>query len=66
MTGVSGIATPCYKGILDLQIQTERFRVRCLFTESDKTPPLLGRVDFFSEFQVLFDGSGCSITLTRR
>ncbi len=66
MAGVAGIVMPCYKGVLSLRIQSEEFQVRCLFTESDKTPPLLGRVDLFNLFKVLFDGTGCTITLTRR
>ncbi len=66
MTGVSGRATACYKGKLNMRIQGQEFEVRCLFTYSNKTPFLLGRVDFFSIFQVSFDGQNCDIVLTRR
>jgi hypothetical protein len=68
MTGVAGVPTPCYKGALSLRLGVDEFQVRCLFTESDRTPPLLGRVDFFSLFEVTFNGSGsgCRITLNKR
>ena len=66
MTGIAGISMPCYKGNLSLRIRRQKFNVRCLFTESDKTPFLIGRIDFFSTFQILFDGNDCSIVLTKR
>ncbi len=66
MTGVSGRTTACYKGELNMRIQGQEFKVRCLFTYSNRTPFLLGRVDFFDIFQVSFDGHSCDITLTRR
>ena len=66
VSGISGMSLPAYIGKLKMRIQQEAFEVRCLFTESDSTPFLLGRVDFFSLFKVLFDGDGCNIILTRR
>lgn len=66
MTGVTGKKMACHKGKLSLQIQDQEFDVQCLFTWSNRTPLLLGRVDFFSIFQVLFDGDDCSILLTKR
>ena len=65
LTGVSGKSMACYKGKLSLKIQNQKFDVQCLFTRSNKTPLLLGRVDFFSIFQVLFDGNDCSMLFTR-
>ena len=66
MIGIAGVSMPCYKGNLSLKIGAEKFNVRCLFTESDKAPILIGRIDFFSRFQVLFDGNSCNIVLTKR
>jgi hypothetical protein len=66
MTGVAGISMPCYKGKLNLKIKEHEFTVRCLFTDSDTTPLLIGRIDFFSTFTILFDGDGCSIELVKR
>ena len=65
MTGVAGISMPVYKGNLFLRIQKTEFNVRCLFTESDNTPFLIGRVDFFATFKILFDADECCIVLTR-
>ena len=66
MTGIAGISMPCFKGNLSLKIDDQKFNVRCLFTDSDNTPFLLGRIDFFSHFEILFDGDNCNIVLTKR
>lgn len=66
MTGIDGDSMPCYKGTLDLKIKEHEFPVRCLFTETDTTPLLIGRIDFFAKFKILFDGDGCSIVLVKR
>ncbi len=66
MTGVSGKSMACYQGRLTMRISDQQFEVRCLFTASNRTPLLLGRVDFFNIFQILFDGTAnCNISLTR-
>ncbi len=67
-TDVAGIAgsIPAYKGSLSLRIQQESFKIRCLITESDRTPFLLGRLDFFCLFDVSFAGTDCQIILKRR
>lgn len=66
ITGIARKRMPAYSGNLKMRIRKEEFEVRCLFTESDRTPFLLGRVDFFSIFDVAFDGNSCHILLTRR
>lgn len=66
VTGISARRMAAYRGQLQMRIQQETFTVRCLFTKSDRTPFLLGRVDFFSFFDILFDGNGCNVVLTRR
>ena len=65
LTGVDGETMPAYTGHLKLRIGSDEFGVRCLFTESDKTPLLLGRVDFFSLFNVHFDNRNNQIVLER-
>lgn len=65
VAGISGRKMPAYKGQLRLRIQSEEFEARCLFTKSNRTPFLLGRVDFFSLFNVHFDGQNCQIILER-
>lgn len=63
--GITKKPMPAYKGQLKLKIETEEFEVRCLFTESNKIPLLLGRVDFFSLFNVYFDNRNNQIVLER-
>ena len=63
--GITKKPMPAYKGQLKLKIETEEFEVRCLFTESNKIPLLLGRVDFFSLFNVHFDNRNNQIVLER-
>ncbi len=65
LEGVDGMKMPAYKGHLKLRIGSDEFTVRCLFTESDETPFLLGRVDFFSLFNVQFDNRNNQIVLER-
>ena len=67
-TSVRGITSGrmlAYKGQLRLRLEGEEFEVRCLFTKSNRTPFLLGRVDFFSLFDVHFDNQNCQIILER-
>ena len=53
MTGVSGLAMPCYKGMLDLQIHTVQFWSGVCSLNPTRPRPL-PEVDFFSEFQRSF------------
>lgn len=63
--GISGKKMPAYKGELRMKLRTEEFDIRCVFTRSNRTPFLLGRVDFFSLFDVCFDAANCRIILKR-
>lgn len=63
--GITGQGMPAYKGQVKLKIESEEFEVRCLFTKSNRMPFLLGRVDFFSLFDVHFDNQNEQIVLTR-
>lgn len=65
VAGISGRGMPAYKGRLKMRIKSEEFEVRCLFTKSNKTPFLLGRVDFFTLFDVRFNGRNCHIVLKK-
>ncbi|MFC1956302.1 aspartyl protease family protein [Chloroflexota bacterium] len=65
VTGIFGRPMPAYKGQLKLRIRDEELNVRCLFTESNRTPFLLGRVDFFSKFDIKFSGQNCHIVLKK-
>jgi len=63
--GITGQGMPAYKGQVKLKIESEEFEIRCLFTESNRTPFLLGRVDFFTLFDVHFDNRNNQIVLKR-
>lgn len=63
VAGIYGRAMPAYRGKLKLRIRKEELEVRCLFTESNRTPFLLGRVDFFSFFDIDFISRNCHIIL---
>jgi len=63
--GITDQYMPAYKGQLKLRIQNQEFEVRCLFTTSNRTPFLLGRLDFFSLFDVRFDNQNSQIILKR-
>jgi hypothetical protein len=65
ISGITGRPLLANTGKMTLKIQNEEFEVRCLFTRSNRTPLLLGRVDFFSLFNIQFDGRNCHITLER-
>lgn len=65
VTGIFGRPMPAYKGRLKLRIRDEELNVRCLFTESNRTPFLLGRVDFFSNFDIEFSSQNCHIILKK-
>ena len=65
LTDASGGRTPCFKGRLHLQLQDIYFEIRCLFSDSDQTPFLLGRLDFFSLFNIYIHGSNCHIILEK-
>jgi len=65
VSGISGRPMPAYIGKMTLKIENEVFTVRCLSTVSERTPFLLGRVDFFSLFSVKFDGLNSHITLDK-
>lgn len=65
VAGISGKKMPAYKGQLRMRIRREEFELRCLFTKSNRTPFLLGRIDFFSIFNVHFDSRNCQIVLER-
>ena len=65
VAGISGGRMPAYKGKLKMRIRNEEFEVRCLFTKSNRTPFLLGRIDFFSFFDIHFYGRDCRIVLKK-
>lgn len=65
VSGISNEVMPAFAGEMQLQIQTEQFGIRCLYMESNRVPFLLGRLDFFSLYNVQFNGRDCCIILTK-
>jgi len=54
-----------HKGELNVRFGGEEFSLRCLITESDRTPFLLGRLDFFSRFNITFDNAKEEVILEK-
>ena len=48
--GLGGVLAP-----LSIQIADEKVTIRCFFADKDGVPFLLGRADFFDQFNILFD-----------
>ena len=61
--GIEGRPILVYQGRLDVLIEHVGLSLRCLISESDATPFLLGRADFFSRFNITFDNSRRKIVL---
>lgn len=65
VSGITSVPMPAYTGELQFRLGGEEFKIRCLFTESNRTPFLLGRIDFFTMFNVTFSGQHCCIELEK-
>ena len=65
MRDASGRSSPAYKGKLSVRLQGETFDVRCLFTDFDTSPMLLGRLDFFDRYDIHFKGRKSSFEITK-
>lgn len=46
-----------YIGNVKVKIGPEELKIRCLISEKDTTPFLLGRIDVFPRFNITFDNS---------
>ena len=51
---------------IKIRIRDVEFKIRCTFVASNKIPPLLGKLDFFSEFNLYFDNEREELRLDRR
>ena len=50
---------------ITIKISRYEFPIRCLFSEDDSTSLLLGRMDIFSRFNIIFDNKNKRIKLTK-
>ena len=63
--GISGKKISVYLSKIDIQIDKFKFPIRCIFTNDDHTPLILGRMDFFNRFNIMFDNKNKKIKLTK-
>ena len=63
--GIAGVPLPYAAGELDIELGATRFHVRLAWVLSDSAPALLGRLDLFSQADVLFREAADRITLAR-
>ncbi len=63
-SGIEGRPLLVYHTRIGVRIGDQEFFLRCLISESDTTPFLLGRADFFSHFSITFDNLHKKISLT--
>lgn len=53
--GIEGRGIKVYIGNIKIKFAAEKLNIRCLFSEKDTTPFLLGRIDVFANFNIAFD-----------
>lgn len=63
-TGIEGTPLPVYHTEIGVRIGEVELLLRCLISENDATPFLLGRADFFSRFSITFDNQRKRIILS--
>jgi predicted aspartyl protease len=63
LCGVAGIDVPARLADITFRIGDSDVTVPCLFSSNQDTPYLLGRMGFFSRFNVLFDNRRKMIVL---
>ena len=63
-TGIEGRPLLVYHARIDLRIGEVELSLRCLISESDTTPFVLGRADLFSRFSITFDNRQKKICLS--
>lgn len=61
--GTKGVAV--WLGKIQAKIGKEELRIHCLFSENPSCPYILGRMDIFSNFNVIFDNKNEKIKLIR-
>lgn len=54
-----------WAGKIRVKICRHELEIRCLFSDNESCPYLLGRADIFSHFNILFDNANSKIKLTK-
>lgn len=63
--GVEGKGVTVYIEKIDIKIDKYPLKIKCLFSEEETTPFILGRMGIFSKFNIIFDNKRKRIRLTR-
>lgn len=63
--GVEGEGIKVYMSKIQIKIGQVELKVRCLFSEKETTPYILGRADIFSIFNITFDNQNKKIKLSK-
>lgn len=63
--GVEGRGIKIYHAHITIQIGKWQDTIRCAFAAHDHIPPLLGRMDIFSRYNITFHGARRSIIFQR-
>jgi len=63
--GIEGDGIKVYASQIQIRIGQVELKVRCLFSEKETTPYILGRADVFSRFNIIFDNRNKKIKLTK-
>ena len=61
----AGKGVRVWAGKIRVKICRHELVIRCLFSDNDACPYILGRADIFSHFTILFDNAGKKIRLTK-
>ena len=60
--GIENRGIGVYIGKIKVKFATKALNIRCLFSEKDTTPFLLGRIDIFTHFNINFDNKHRKVT----
>lgn len=63
--GIEGKGITVYIGKIDIKLGIYLLKIKCLFSEEERTPFILGRIDIFSKFNIVFDNKYKKIRLTK-
>ena len=63
--GIEGNGVKVYASQIQIKIGQVELKVRCLFSEKETIPYILGRADIFSRFNIIFDNRNKKIKLTK-
>lgn len=62
--GIEDRGINVFIGKIKVKFASKELTVRCLFSEKDTTPFLLGRIDIFTHFNIAFDNIHKKVTFT--